>query len=71
MGDKQDYGIAGKTKRLPPRLAGHDSILHRQMQRVVEHQSGGLETDPMLGAVESVLVLIPFESPSLRVGSDL
>jgi len=71
VGDEQDYGIAGKTKRLPPRLAGHDSVLHGQMQRIVEHQSGGLETDPVLGAVESVLVLIPFESQRLSVVSDL
>jgi hypothetical protein len=62
VGDDQNYRISDETERLPTRLAGDDSVLHGQLQRIVEHQSGGLETDPVLGAVESVLVLIPFES---------
>jgi hypothetical protein len=62
MGHCEEEQVPGHAKGLPSRLPIFDSILHRNIKRIVEHGAGFLKGYAVLAPVGEVLRLVPLEA---------
>lgn len=65
VNDQHDQHGLDQADRMPSLLTVFKSIRHDDMERIVEHLLGEIETDTVLGKISPSLLRIPFE-PHIR-----